>query len=179
MRRSFCILCLILPFTVSADLYRYVDENGNVVYTDRPVPGAEPVSPGVISVIPAPQMEIEVELGGSPEPNTRTPQQEKTLEVRILSPRADEGVRANDGRVSVEVAVVPRPAQGVRLRYRALLDGQPAGPLSDAPRWTLADVPRGTHTLEVIVLDENGRELARSAPVTFHVLRVSRLIRPR
>ena len=181
MRRWLCILCLILPFTASAALYRYVDEHGNVVYTDRPVPGAEPVSPGTITVVPAPptpKLEIEVDLGGSPKSGHRTAQDE-ALQVRIISPRPDEGVRANDGRVPVEVAVEPRPERGVRLRYRALLDGQPAGPVSDEPRWTLSDVPRGTHTLEVIVLDEDGRELVRSAPVTFHVLRVSRLIRPR
>jgi len=182
MRRWFCLLCLILPFTVSAALYRYVDEHGDVVYTDRPVPGAEPVSPGTITVVPAPpapKVEIELDLGDGGQPASRGASQEKALTVRVLSPRPDEGVRANDGRVPVEVAVEPRPRRGVRLRYRALLDGQPSGPVSDAPRWVLSDVSRGTHTLEVVVLDENGREVARSTPVTFHVLRVSRLIRPR
>ena len=182
MRPLLWILCLTFSVTASAALYRYVDENGDVVYTDRPVPGAEPVSPGTITVVPAPpksQVEIEVDLGRPAESSDRATQTEKAFQVRIVSPRPDEGVRANDGRVPVEVAVEPRPKRDTRLRFRAFLDGQPTGPVSDQPRWILSDVPRGTHTLEAVVLDEKGQELARSAPVTFHVLRVSRLIRPR
>lgn len=45
MRRLIPVLMLLAacPLT-AAEVYRFVDENGQVVYTDRPVPGAELVN---------------------------------------------------------------------------------------------------------------------------------------
>ncbi|HET7810664.1 MAG TPA: DUF4124 domain-containing protein [Steroidobacteraceae bacterium] len=40
--------CAVLSNTVQAsDVYKYVDEKGNTLYTDRPIPGAVRVSGGV------------------------------------------------------------------------------------------------------------------------------------
>jgi hypothetical protein len=43
----------------------------------------------------------------------------------------------------------------------------------------LRDVARGTHELTVRLLDAQGREVTRTAPVTFHVWHASRLFRNR
>ncbi len=177
------VFILLWPSLGQGALYRYVDEHGNVVYSDRPRPGAEKVTPAPLSVVPAlpkpqvPKTQVEIEIS----PAT-APQRQETREnyrVEILSPRPDEGVRANDGRITVEVRVEPPPKRGLRLRYQAYLDGRPYGKPRAEPPVLLEEVPRGTHTLEVALLNDKGRELARSQAVTFHVLRVSRLIRPR
>ena len=178
------LLILSLTMTVEAEaaLYRYVDEQGNVVYTDRPVPGAEPVSPGAITVIPTtPKTQVEIELAPPQSPPVSAKEDTGSVDyqLRIVRPRPDQGVRANDGRVPVEVRVEPKPKAASSLVYQAYLDGQPYGDPSRTLQWILEGVPRGTHTLTVAMLDEKGRELARSPAITFHVLRVSRLIRPR
>ena len=41
MRTLLIMLCLTLAMTTVAEVYRSFDENGNVVFTDKPSPDAE------------------------------------------------------------------------------------------------------------------------------------------
>ena len=54
-----------------------------------------------------------------------------------------------------------------------LLDGQRRNLDSPSTQLTIADVFRGIHTVEAVVIDSSGRELARSAPTTFIVQQTS------
>ena len=43
MGKVLCILIIFLPFTVYAEIYKTVDENGRVVFTDKPTAKAEQI----------------------------------------------------------------------------------------------------------------------------------------
>jgi hypothetical protein len=60
-----------------------------------------------------------------------------------------------------------------------MLDGAPIGSVQEAPAFELEDVPRGVHRLRVILLDDQGRELASSEDVEFTLWRASVRLRPR
>lgn len=92
---------------------------------------------------------------------------------RIVSPAADATVHSNSGEVQVVVQDVP-PGR----RIQALLDGAVASPPLEATTIELQDVPRGEHLLVVRALDADGREVARSDAVRFHVFHASRLRPP-
>jgi hypothetical protein len=96
--------------------------------------------------------------------------------LHIDRPRANETLHDNSGRVNVALTLRPplRTRDGHVLRVlldNELLDGS----------WTqapieLTGVDRGTHDLQVIVVDTEGRRLAASTPVEFHLWRASRLL---
>jgi hypothetical protein len=94
------------------------------------------------------------------------------LAARIEQPRDAEVVHSNDGDVTVVVSGI-KPRQ----RVQPVLDGS-VGDTAVPPTLQLHGVVRGDHTLFVKVLDENGSEIGRTAPVSFHVWHASRLAPP-
>ncbi len=94
-------------------------------------------------------------------------------EASILSPTADAGVRANGGELWVQASLKPALRKGHQLRL--LLDGLPYGPAQTSPRFHLQGVHRGSHALQVQVVDAAGRLVFAGAPSSFHLLRHSRL----
>jgi len=95
-------------------------------------------------------------------------------EVRVVSPEADETIHSNSGSIRVVVQDVPSG-----LQLQPALDGEAMSePLADSVFY-LNGVARGTHELTVRLLDASGREVMRTAPVTFHVWQASALFRQR
>jgi len=50
MNKILCLLILFLPATVYAEIYKTVDENGRVIFTDKPTAKAEQIEVNVNSV---------------------------------------------------------------------------------------------------------------------------------
>jgi hypothetical protein len=90
--------------------------------------------------------------------------------LTLLQPAEGQTIHDNAGRVLVRVA---GGAPGAA--YQAYLDGAPAGPVSLSASFMLTGVERGEHRLQVASVDGEGRPLARTAPVTFHMWQASRL----
>ena len=169
-----CVLVSALFSASGADarIYRTVDENGNVVFTDVP---------------PKDQAET-VELGQS---NQYTPEaasgrtranrdalaaeEEEAPQiisyewVNIESPGDDEAIRNNAGNLTIVVGSSPTVDRSVGHSIEVLLDGQPQSASEDP--LSLENVDRGTHTLVARIIDQDGEILATSNPVTFHMLR--------
>lgn len=95
--------------------------------------------------------------------------------LTIARPAPGETIRDNAGDLGVVVsledgAVLP-PGYFIRL----LLDGEPAAPDNHRMRFQLSGIDRGTHQLQALIVDEDGRVLTRSEPVTFYMWQASRL----
>ncbi len=93
-------------------------------------------------------------------------------QIGIVTPGAQETLHDNAGNVEVRVAAAPEPARGESVEV--WLDGRLAarGAQTD---FSLGGVERGEHTLQVRLVDRDGRTLAVSEPLTFHVWQASRL----
>ncbi|BCL77275.1 hypothetical protein JHS3_30110 [Jeongeupia sp. HS-3] len=63
---------LMLPSLALADIYKYVDENGHVTFTNTPMKGAQRIYIDSISVIPAPA-KSRAKSGGNTAPKVSTP----------------------------------------------------------------------------------------------------------
>lgn len=154
---------------VRGGIYRYVDESGTVVYTDKPRPGAEKVELPGISVYRSPP----VPRAGTPAAggDRRSAEPGGYGAVRIVEPGHDQAFWSAEGIVTVRIESEPPLNVKAGHRYRLYLDGQAVEGLLQSGAVQLRNVTRGTHSLRVEVVDAgSGQVLAASEPVTFHLL---------
>ncbi len=182
MRRGIVLVPAVLAALAAAPapggIYRYVDESGTVVYTDKPRPGAEKVELPGISVYRG-----GVPRAGSPPAGDGKKEPAKEAApayeaVRIVSPAHDQAFWSAVGEVAVQLETKPELRVEAGHRLRLYVDGRPVEGLLETTAIRLRNVNPGTHELRAEIVDGAGRVLAESDPVTFHLLRPSRL-RPR
>jgi hypothetical protein len=156
----------------AAEVYRSVDEHGNVVYSDQPSPGAELIKAPPISTISLPPIE------NAQEPTApAAPPPKQYLSFAIIAPTQDATVRDNTGAVQVGLLVEPSIDRERGHRLQLFLDGKPLGEPGLATEIGLTDVDRGTHELKAVIIDREGRSVASTQTVTFHLHRESQLFR--
>jgi hypothetical protein len=168
MRMWLLIACLIaLP--VTAEVFTYVDAQGNRVYTDQPGSGNAKRVPlatsNRMSANPS---------GAAPVTATQKTEDKPLFHydmLRVLVPEPDATVRSNAGELIVSVTNEPGLQRG--HRYRLLLDGQPTAEPGVSPVFALSNIDRGRHNLSVEILDEQGRTVERTANQPFQMLRIS------
>lgn len=153
--RILLILLLILPGLAAAEIYRWVDEDGVVHYSDRPAADAEKVELPDLQRMDTVSAPVEAQ---DTEAETTTP------EVRIEAPESEQTFRDPRGLVPVAVSLSRDLAPGQRLVY--YLDGEAVGEPTRNRSLQLEGVTRGEHRLSVAVTAD-GEEIARSTPVTF------------
>jgi hypothetical protein len=165
MRIHISLFCLLLATTVSAQIYRSVDKDGNVVFTDQPSPEAELIQIDKLQTIspPAPTADFDYE-------KKRQKPEAKYTKVSVVSPVNDAAIRENSGKVTVSVSTMPALAAGDTLVV--YLDGK-ENPLSGGTSKTFSNLDRGTHQLRAAVKNSEGRIVLSSQSVTFHLLRQS------
>ena len=95
--------------------------------------------------------------------------------LSITSPAPEETIHDNAGNVAVVIRVEDGATLPPGYRIRLLLDGEPAMPDGSGTRLQLAGIGRGAHRLQALIVDDEGRVLTRSEPVTFHIWQASRL----
>lgn len=160
-------LLLALAAPANAGIYSYIDADGNRVFTDRPTgQAAEQIELKPSNAMPALPPAA---------PPTAAPGPAATAAIRyqlqIVSPAEDETIRSNAGDLLVSASGDPAPLAG--HGYQLLLDGEPLSTAGPQTHFELHNVNRGTHRLQLRVIDANGRELARSPARTFHLIRTS------
>jgi len=165
-------LLLVLCFTsLSAGVYKWVDANGQVHYSDQPTRNSEQVQLRESTVIPSPPPPVapaSSDAGSEAAPATT---QVKYKGIQVVAPEDDQPLRSNDGQVPISIELRPGLAKDHKIRI--YLDGAAASGELDTTQITLQNVDRGTHTLAAAVVDASGKELLRSSEVTFHLLRQS------
>jgi len=163
MRLSLIILCLFMTGFTMAQVYRTVDKDGNVIFTDQATEGAEEVEIKELET-------IESLESASPAPNPVAVQKQapQYSSLEITSPQNDLAIRDNTGNVTVSVVITPRLRSGHKLVL--YLDGAEQS-TGSATSFQLQNIDRGTHQLKVAVVDAAGQEQISSAAITFHLLR--------
>lgn len=168
MRVWLLIVCLItLP--ASAEVFTYVDAQGNRVFTDQPGTGNAkrvPLAPGNrMSANPTSAKPL---IAGK---QTEAAPQLRYDMLRVLIPEPDATLRSSAGELIVSVTSEPGLQRG--HRFRLLLDGKPTAEPGLSPVFALTNVDRGSHNLSVEILDQQGRTVERTANQPFHMLRIS------
>jgi len=94
--------------------------------------------------------------------------------VRITYPESEATIHDNGGNLDVSVMLVPSLDARGGDSLQLMLDGAVTASAGIA-YFSLKDVPRGAHTIEVVVRDHADHILLRSAPVVVYMWRASSL----
>ena len=168
MRLWLLAACLI-ALSASAEVFTYIDTQGNRVFTDQPGSGNAKRVPLATSN----RMSANP-TGAAPviaEKRTETKPLFRYDMLRVLVPEPDATIRSTAGELIVSITSEPGLQRG--HRYRLLLDGQPTAEPGPSPVFALSNIERGSHNLSVEILDEHGRIVERTANQPFHMLRIS------
>lgn len=174
MKYGFFIL-LLFAQVLQAEVYKTVNEDGEVIFSDVRSEGAEAVElPGLTTYKPPPLTRTPARRGASGE----TGDGSSYASLEVSSPLDDATIRDNQGNVTIALALEPEllTRSGHRIQY--FLDGMPDGDPETGLTHTYRNVDRGTHNLSAAVVDVDGLEIIRTAPVTIHLHRISKLTSP-
>jgi hypothetical protein len=168
--------CLILLFALTTSLvhaapaWRWVDANGQVHYSDTPVPGATQIELSGAQTFgssarqqpsaankPASQSALQRSTGSA----------ERYRSFNIVSPKQQETLWNVGTVVDVQIEIDP-PLQPIHL-LDLFVDGQRRNLNTTSTDLTLEDVYRGTHTIQAVVVEQSGAEVIRSLATTFMV----------
>lgn len=161
-------LALLISLPATAAIYRHVDKDGKVYFTDQPPEdaAAEPVELSPINRLPAPK-------AGRPATTPGTPVTGSAPTYgQLLLTGVNDGQELRNPTNPVVVAAQP----DVPLQPGHILvffhNGQEV--MRGTNRlYTVAQIDRGSHTFSCEIRNENDEVLIRSSPVTLHVHRTA------
>lgn len=170
-------LLLLLTSVSSAEVYRWVDANGNTVFGDSPPEQSK------AQTIELPTLTVadSYDDGAKKTKQTTTAQNSEeeeatssqTIEYKrfaVASPEKNQAVRANNGNVMVRLELEPELQAGHGIVV--YLDGKQVAN-GDATTFSLESVDRGKHSLFAVLHDANDDVLKNTEAVSFDVLRHS------
>ncbi|MEH6593908.1 MAG: DUF4124 domain-containing protein [Halioglobus sp.] len=169
MTRILFAILMFIPITLSAEIYKTIDENGNVTYTDQPPTSGE--STEKITLTPTNSSAPPPEIYRPVQPSKEAETDAISYEIAVVAPANETTIPMGGGNFSVSASISPPLATGQTLQL--LLDGEARGDPQSAPSWALTNVFRGAHDLTVSVLDTDGQSLATSDPIRVYVMRPS------
>jgi hypothetical protein len=171
-RRLFLItaITLLVSTQVYAEVYRQVDAQGNVTYTDEPSDQspAEEVKIRPVTTVTLPKPEAVRE----PEALRERVQKEGAAYSRVgfVAPENGQAFHSGSGNVSFQVTSAPGLRRG--HKYEVTLDGQPVGQ-SESGTVTVRNIDRGTHQAGAGIVDRSGVTIKTGETIRFTIHRPS------
>ena len=163
MFRYIFIPLVVVCFTATAGIYKWMDDDGKIHYSDQETEGAE-------------QIKLSEEITYTPsKPKTvatkkAKPQQKFSYtSMSIVKPEMNEIIHDNSGNVEVGISLLPnlRTMHSITL----YLDGKEMLKGKRQTTFDLQNIDRGSHTMRASVLDKNNVALISSKSVIFHLRR--------
>lgn len=172
MRIGLALILLAVSATALAQdqIYRTVDQYGNVVFTDVPPVNREGQPDGQkVTVEPSNTYQPPVLPTTASAPTTSAGGSNYYSELAVVAPVEDATIRDNAGEVLIQAVITP----ALRPDHRLLLvmDGAPTEVEAVDGVFELSNVDRGTHTAGARVVNADGVTQIESQAVTFHLLR--------
>ena len=163
-RQSWLALSLLAALSVQAAvIYRWVDADGVVHYSDQQAPGAERIatsSPNTALAGPR-------SPAGATQPTKKPPSSSLNYtEITITSPQPDQTFFGNDP-IAVNLNLIPGLKSGHSITWH--MNGKQLDEQRDTVSFTIAQLARGTYALTATITDQQTGETVNSNSVTFFV----------
>ena len=162
MRKTIALIlaCLGCAMASADDVYRWVDSNGVVHYSDKPqAPNDKPVVlPHLQTYAPgaAPAGLAPASAGGGPA-------KPAAPAIAITSPEPEETIRDAEGKFTVTVSAAPEPGEGLIFYLDGTAQNEQPTP---STAFLYTGVERGQHSVAAALMGANGQEVAHSDTVT-------------
>lgn len=172
------LLSLCVPAFGQATLYQSVAPDGSLTFSDTPTPGSEPYSlmggnvsgftatgatSGGNGMLGAPGLP-EVPLAGA----------SAGYSDIIITQPLDQTTFQNQTPIGVSVAIQPALKPGDKIKL--MLDGKAVGDAQATLQFSIGNLDRGTHQLQVAVVDSEGKTLKSSLSTTIFKQQASLLL---
>ena len=174
MKRILAMLLIVACATASAEVFRRVGPDGEVYFSDTPAPGSQRVDlEGVQSV---PLRSIPQRSSATVQPTGDALAKESAppyAQFEIIKPSNGQGLRANDGSVTVYLSLQPALRAGDTIVL--IVDGEDGASIhsGDTLNFNLSNMSRGQHSVAARVQNAKGEKLIETGPVSFYVLRAA------
>lgn len=163
--RFVVLLLAIIAGGAWSDVYKTVDKDGRVIYTDKPTSdNAQKVELREINTVPSPPPLPQ----STPVESFQSQTAAISYKIGIISPRNELIIPVGQRDLAIAVKVEPKLQPGHLLVY--FMNGELLEE-TEMSNIIVKDAPRGTHTLVVEAIDTNGQSLGTSAPVSVSLMR--------
>jgi len=168
MQRSLLLFLMLVCATASAQVYKRIGADGKIYFSDQPGADAREVDVAPAQAVSLPPVPRQT---GAAQPQNDAGASYTAFTV--VSPTSDQGVRANDGNVTVSLSLQPELMPGHTVMLN--VDGEDGGQTKSSGGLIieLNNLSRGRHSVEATVVDAEGNALIQAGPVSFNVLRVA------
>ena len=166
--KYFTLLLLLISLAVHAEVYRSVDKQGNVIFSDTATDDAEKIElQESYTYTPPVIIDLADDEPSLPLIEIAVPD----YTVIITSPSQNETIRENAGNITINSSITPsvNTDRGDKLIFS--IDGKLKSAAQDATSYTFTNVDRGSHIAVVSVVDKTGKVIKASKSVLFHLQR--------
>lgn len=154
-----------------AEMYKWVDEEGNISYSDEPPSdNTEKLTPPELTVTPA--IKVPAKKPAETAPKMPAPFF-GYKEFSITSPANDQTIRNNQGNIDVSFSSKPTLNTELGHYISVEMDGKTVRNKLKSSSVRLENTDRGSHTIKARLKDKNGLTLMSSQSVTIHLHRIS------
>jgi hypothetical protein len=173
---------IIYSAITSAQFYKSVDEQGNIVYSDTPTVGAEQLTPPPISTVESkpvpkePGKEAQKTDEAESEEAAKKPPTRYT-KFSIVSPQNNATIWDNTGAVPVSLLLEPPLDTENGHSVWVYVDGKAMVRKSQSLVQPLSGIDRGAHKIRAEIRDEKRKTLKRTQNITVHLKRTSSIPR--
>ncbi|MGB1298693.1 MAG: DUF4124 domain-containing protein [Psychrobium sp.] len=158
------IILLSLALTASAfTVYKKVNKDGTVTYSDKPFPGAKkaklpPINTRATQPISKP---IEAEK----------PKKREVASIVILSPTNGDSIRSNGGELTIRVEATHKPDKDYVVQL--MLNDKPHGKATKNTEFKLKELDRGIIKIKALLQTRRGKVLAVSDETVVYMHKAS------
>lgn len=150
----------------NAEVYKVMDADGNVTFTDNP-PANDPTT----EAVDLPEINTQPALPVPARGKAKEEEQQGYQEITIVSPAHDSTIPPGHQEVGVSVSLTPELQPGHQIQL--IFNGQPYGSPTPTTSFSILSLIRGEHSIQVQVLDSELNVVGTSSTNTIHVKRHS------
>ena len=155
MKILIAITSLLLAVNVSAELYKWIDQDGVVHYTDkRPDDSAK-------------QQELSGYLTRMVNKNNTEETETENMYSTFAISSPEQGATVRNAESTMDLVVQIDPPLTEKHFLQIYLDGLEVGEKTKSTELTLHKLKKGTHRLQAKIMEENGQTISTTEEITF------------
>lgn len=158
-------MCLLGAGPALAEIYKSVDANGKITYSDIPS-GKELNTLDLPHINETPPVKEQQIATSAPEPEP------VSYSVNITSP--SQGAEILPGQRNLGISASVSPYLPSEHTLQLFLNGSAYGKPQKGGQFVIPNINRGEQTLHVALRNKNGQQISRSGKVTVYVFRAKR-----